>query len=146
MNTLQIEESLQKLIGNNIEYSRAGGAAGSILLINTDNNNSIWVWCYWEILHSGEMIATADDDTTANVGKIAIAAKQLEGRRIKRIELTPHSYDLHLYIADEYELILNCESQPEEENYPLNNWELSIKDLKIHYCVTCNFTVIQKKL
>ena len=137
MKTLQIEQSIQKLIGNNIEYSRAGGAVGSILLINTENNNSIWIWCYWEILHLGRLLATADDDTTANVGKIAVAAKQLEGRKITGIELTQPCYDLHLYIDDEYELIIKCEGQPEEEKYPLNNWELSIKELMVHYSVTC---------
>ena len=145
MKTLQIEQSIQKLIGNNIEYSRAGGAVGSILLINTENNNSIWIWCYWEILHLGRLLATADDDTTANVGKIAVAAKQLEGRKITGIELTQPCYDLHLYIDDEYELIIKCEGQPEEEKYPLNNWELSIKELMVHYSVTCKFTVMQER-
>jgi hypothetical protein len=96
-------------------------------------------------LHLGRLLATADDDTTANVGKIAVAAKQLEGRKITRIELTPLCYDLHLYIDDEYELIIKCEGQPEEEKYPLNNWELSIKELMVHYSVTCKFTVMQER-
>lgn len=144
MKTLSIEDSLQMLKGKHIVYSKSGGGAGSIMQIIIENNNSIWIWCYWEILHSSKLLATADDDTTANVGKIAVAAKQLEGKRIEKIELTPQSYDLHIYIADEYELILYCESQPKGENYPLNNWELSIKDLKIHYSVTCYLTVKQE--
>jgi len=141
MNTLSLVESLQMLKGDNIKYSRAGGAAGSILLIETEKNNSIWIWCYWEILHSGKILATADDDTTANVGKIAVAAMQLEKKRIEKIELAPLIYDLHIFIADEYELKINCESQPKGEKYPLNNWELLIKNLDIHYSVTCNSTV-----
>ena len=111
------------------------------MLIETEKNNSIWIWCYWEILHSGKILATADDDTTANVGKIAVAAMQLEKKRIEKIELAPLIYDLHIFIADEYELKINCESQPKGEKYPLNNWELLIKNLDIHYSVTCNFTV-----
>lgn len=33
--------------------------------------------------------AAADDDTTAVIRKIAVAAKQLEGKRINKIELAP---------------------------------------------------------
>ena len=62
-------------------------------------------------------------------------------KRIEKIELAPLIYDLHIFIADEYELKINCESQPKGEKYPLNNWELLIKNLDIHYSVTCNFTV-----
>ena len=144
MNTLPINNALQKLQGNRINYSRAGGGAGSILLIETEGNNSIWIWCYWEILHFGSIIATADDETTANIGKVAIAAKQLEGRIINRIELNTHTYDLHLYIDSEYELIVNNEAQPDDEHYPLNNWELIVSEVKKRYFVTCDLTVIQE--
>ena len=123
---LPIEESIHILKGDNIKYSRAGGAAGSILLIETENSNSIWIWCYWEIYHSGRLLATADDDATANVGKIAVAAKKLEGKRIEQIELSLIKYDLIVYFAD--------------------NWELIIKKLNTQYFVTCNFIVIQKLL
>ena len=146
MSTLSLEESLQNLIGNTIKYSRAGGATGSILLITTDYNSSIWVWCYWEILYTGKILATADDDTTENERKIAVAAKQLEGKRVIRVELVPLIYDLHVYIEDGYELIINCESQPDGEDYPLKNWELSMKYLNIHYSVTCKLAVIKEKL
>ena len=143
---LPIEESIHILKGDNIKYSRAGGAAGSILLIETENSNSIWIWCYWEIYHSGRLLATADDDATANVGKIAVAAKKLEGKRIEQIELSLIKYDLIVYFADDYRWIVNCESQPDGEKYPLNNWELIIKKLNTQYFVTCNFIVIQKLL
>lgn len=146
MNTLPIEESLQILKGDIVEYSRAGGAAGSILLIKTNNSNSIWIWCYWEIYHSGRLLATADDDITANVGKIAVTVKQLEGEKIERIELSLIRYDLIVYITNDYKLIINCESQPEDEKYPLNNWELIIKKINTHFFVTCNFTVVQELL
>lgn len=145
MKALQIEEAVQMLNSTNVVYSRAGGGAGSILLVKTDNNSSIWIWCYWEIMHSGKIIATADDDTTAVVGKVVVAAQQLEGKFIKQIELQSPYYDLHVYLEDEYELIINCESQPEDVEYPLNNWELAIENLNINYCVTCNFTVEQER-
>ena len=140
---MEIEENLQKLEDSNIIYSRAGGGAGSILLIKAENKNAIWIWCYWEILHDGEILATADDDTTAVVGKVAVAARQLEGKKIKRIELTPPYYDLHIYLDDNYDLIINCESQPEDEDYPLNNWELMMND-NTTYCVTCDFSIIKE--
>ena len=38
---------------------------------------------------SGMILANADDDTTAVIRKIAVAAKQFEGKRINKIELAP---------------------------------------------------------
>lgn len=136
-------ESCLKLENGIVTYSRAGGGAGSILLIATNTNISLWVWCYWEIKKSGTILANADDETTAIVGKIAVAAKQLEGKRICKVQLGPLNYDLHIFLEDDYELVINCESQPEGEGNSLNNWELSFEDLDITYIVTCDFTIRQ---
>ena len=43
MKALQIEDAVQMLNNTNVVYSRAGGGAGSILLVKTDNNNSIFL-------------------------------------------------------------------------------------------------------
>lgn len=136
-------ENCIKLENSIITYSRAGGGAGSILLITTNADISLWIWCYWEIKESGTILANADDDATAIVGKVAIAARQLEGKKINKVELDPIYYDLHISLEGDYELIINCESQPEGEDYPLNNWELSVEDLDVTYVVTCNFTMEQ---
>ena len=137
----ELLDSCLKLKNGIITYSRAGGGAGSILLIATNTNISLWIWCYWEIKKAGTILANADDDTTAMVGKIAVASRQLEGKRISKVELAPLYYDLHIFLEDDYELVINCESQPEGEDYPLNNWELSLEDLNITYIVTCDFKI-----
>ena len=141
----KLSKSVQMLRNSTIYYSRAGGGAGSILLINTNDNLSLWIECYWEIKHKGIVIATADDDTTAVVGPIAIAAKQLEGRKIHRVELAPYTLDLELFIEDDYVLCIVCEPQPDEDDNLNNNWDFSIIDSNITYCVTCNFTVLQQQ-
>ena len=143
--TSELSKSVQMLRNSTIYYSRAGGGAGSILLINTNNNLSLWIECYWEIKHKGIVIATADDDTTAVVGPIAIAAKRLEGRKIHRVELAPYTLDLELFIEDDYVLSIVCEPQPDEDDNLNNNWDFSIIDSNITYCVTCNFTVLQEQ-
>ena len=143
MNLSAIQTNLKLLENTTINYSRAGGGAGSILLVTTNNDISIWVWCYWEIRLSDVVLATADDDTTAVVGKIAVAARQLEGKKIIRVEMDPTYYDLHIFIEGDYELIINCESQPDGEDTLLNNWELWIKDKNTAYTITCDFTIIE---
>lgn len=139
----ELLESCLKLENGIVTYSRAGGGAGSILLIATNTNISLWIWCYWEIKKNGMMLANADDDTTAIVGKIAVVARQLEGKKIKKVELDSSCFDLHVFLEDDYELAIHCESQPEGEEHPLNNWELSIEDLDITYLVTCDFEIMQ---
>lgn len=143
MNLITLQNNIKKLENTITNYSRSGGGAGSILLIEADTNISLWIWCYWEIKKSGVILANADDDTTAVVGKIAVAAKQLEGKRIIKTEMDISCYHLHITFEEDYELLVFCESQPPEEPYPLNNWELSIKNLNITYLVTCNFTIKQ---
>lgn len=143
---MKIEEALQLLKGGTVTYSRAGGGAGSILLIQTDSKISIWIWCYWVIKNSNAILATADDDPTALVGKIAIATKQLEGLRIDKIEFDTSYYNLHFFFEDGYELIVYSESQPEEEPVALNNWELYVSNLEINFTLTCQLKVLQEKV
>ncbi len=53
---MNIEERIQRLNGNTVTYSRAGGGAeSSILLIKSDANIQLWIWCYWEIKKSNIM-------------------------------------------------------------------------------------------
>ena len=137
----KISKTLKQFEGNVVTYSRAGGGAGSILLIKSQNNISLWIWCYWEISHYDDLLATADDDTTAIVGKIAVAARQLEGKVIKWIKIDPDYYHLRLGFDDNYELFVGCESQPPEEEFPLDNWELYNQNTKINYVVGCDFSI-----
>ena len=99
----------------------------------------------WKLRIKGIVIATADDDTTAVVGPIAIAAKQLEGKKIRGVELAPYTLDLELFIEDDYVLSIVCEPQPDEDDNLNNNWDFSIIGSNITYCVTCNFTVLQEQ-
>lgn len=131
--------------GTIVNYSRAGGGAGNILLIESEMNFSLWIWCYWEIEKSGVMLANANGDTTAVTGEIAVAVRKLEGKRVLKVETDPTWYHLHIIFEDDYELFVYCEQQPDDESQPLNNWEFAVKNLDINYVITCDFSIKQEK-
>ena len=70
----------------------------SILLIITDNNYSLWCWRYWEITVHIDLLACSEDDDTAIVGKMAVAARRIEDKRL-----------LGFYIDDDFSLVLMFE-------------------------------------
>ena len=47
MNRQELEGMMRKEIGRNICYCRAGGGAGSIILLELDNKDSYWMSGYW---------------------------------------------------------------------------------------------------
>ena len=89
-----VNRHLQELIGQRVDYSRCGGGATSILLLETNNKNCIWGWGYWEIYKDGTLLSTSEDDETPITGKMAVAAHQLEGSIIKDVTLDEDTLDL----------------------------------------------------
>ena len=80
-----IESIIQDIKGQIVTYSRAGGGAGGILLITFANDNSIWIWTYWEIWKNGTLLACVNDDITAITGTVAKAALALEDQTVLEV-------------------------------------------------------------
>lgn len=89
---------LQSMLGHHITYSRCGGGASSILLLHTDNNYSLMCWRYWEISVHIDLLACSEDDDTAIVGKMAVAARRIEDKKL-----------LGFFIDDDFSLVLMFE-------------------------------------
>ena len=70
MNRQELEGMMRKEIGRNICYCRAGGGAGSIILLELDNKDSYWMSGYWWLFYNKRIICTYEDDCTALIGKV----------------------------------------------------------------------------
>lgn len=131
---------LRQIIGTTITYSRAGGGVGSILLIKFSNNNRLWIWRYWELLKNNQIIATEEDDNTAMIGKIAIAAVQLENKSVENISI--NNYNIHITFSNGYSLFVYATRDLTND---LPNWKYSIPSKNLVYEITSNLNVEQKQ-
>ena len=137
---------IDKLIGRKVLTSRAGGGAGSILLIETEGESFFFIWCDWRIEKGDHVISTSLDDTTAVTGPIARSAKLLDNKAILSIEMTKQ-YDLTIKFEEEYCLKLFCliSCSRSEESVLDCNWELSFPDEDLSFEITNNFEIQTSK-
>lgn len=128
----ELEAVFEALIGDTVIYSRTGGGAGSILLITFKCDISIWGWSYWEIRRGDELLATADDDATAIVGKMAQAANRIEGKKLEDIMLD-RQCDLILLFNDDIELVIFPYEKEDDEADEFVNWEVTVSPIRRNY-------------
>ena len=133
---MDLENDVQDIKGQTVTYSRAGGGAAGILLITFTNDNSIWIWCYWEIWKGEELLATVNDDITPVTGPVARAANALKGLTVEDVYL--EQTNLMLTFSHNYVLKLFCEYDSESDNA---NWEYWIPSNDKSYTITSKLEI-----
>lgn len=100
----ELIKTLKKLLGARVTYSRTGGGASSILLLNFSSCLSLWCWRYWEISQHNILWATSEDDDTPITGVMATAARLLENKTVTGFSLDlENEYQLWLCFDDDLE-------------------------------------------
>lgn len=139
----ELIDSLKKMLGAKVIYSRAGGGMSSILLITTDNCLSLWCWRYWEIRQRNILLATSEDDDTPITGVMAKTASLLENKSIIGVGLDPENdYQLYLCFDDDLDLILFPEFE-RRKRFKHVNWELVDSEHKCSYIITAQLKLIK---
>ncbi len=125
-------DAFNQLQGTKTTYSRAGGGVGSILLIKFSNRTSIMIWRYWEIFQNGKLLALEADDTTPITGKVAVAARKLEGKKVITAELF-EEYNFMLTFEDN--LVLKMFTEIDNvDDFP--NWDYADEDSDLDFEIT----------
>jgi len=132
----RIIAGLRALIGNYVVSSNTGGGASSILLLKFDNDSAIWAWRCWEISCGEELIACSEDDDTPMIGKMAVVANMLKGKRVLDVKLVEENLNLGILFDGNYELWLYTEKENRKEFLSVNNWEYEMPSLNLCYTVT----------
>lgn len=104
MNRQELEGMMRKEIGRNICYCRAGGGAGSIILLELDNKDSYWMSGYWWLFYNKRIICTYEDDCTALIGKVPKNLMRMEGMKVTDVQITTDLF-LCLTIDNNYILV-----------------------------------------
>ena len=90
------------------------------------------IWRYWEIFQNGKLLALEADDTTAVTGKVAVAARQLEGKKVITAELF-EEYNFMLTFEDN--LVLKMFTEIDNvDDFP--NWDYADEDSDLDFEIT----------
>jgi hypothetical protein len=139
----EFRKYLDNIISSTVTHSRAGGGAGSIILMRFDKDKyNLFIHCTWRIENDKQIIATSADDITPNTGLIAQSAKMFEGRQIVSFELSKFN-DLFIEFSDNlYIRIFNFLSHTNTDDY---NWRFSVPDENISFKITNHFDIKKGK-
>ena len=105
---LGLKRDLEDVVNHKILYSRAGGGAGNILLLEIDGGYSFWINGYWEIYCGKTLLCCSDDDTWPRIGNISRTTKQLQNKLIANIEFNIDSLNLRIMLQDSFLLSIYC--------------------------------------
>jgi len=134
----KLSKYLNSLLQSKVTYSRAGGGAGSIISMELNNTNALWIECTWRIETKNKVVVTSADDIEPVTGLIAKSVKMLEGKIVDSIEINPF-YDLCIHFTDGFCLRIfcifsySCESE--------TNWYLAIPEQNLTYEITNHFEI-----
>lgn len=145
----ELVSSLKQVLNNIVKYSKTGGGADSILLVSITNiiDNSqcdVWSWRYWEISQRESLLATSNDDATPVTGKMAQAAKKIEGKKFIGFSFM-NDYSLWLCFEDDIDLILFVEFETDESLIDLCNWEFVDFKKRVSFEVTSQQELIVQR-
>lgn len=127
-----------------VTYSNTGGGADSILLVSITNRCDVWSWRYWEISQRESLLATSDDDATPVTGKMAQAAKKIEGKKFIGFSFI-NDYSLWLCFEDDIDLIIFSEFETDESLIDLCNWEFVDFKKMVSFKVTSQQELVVKR-
>lgn len=140
---MDIRNYLLKLNSSKVVNSISGGGAGSILSIDFDNTYDLFIYSVWRIEKNEKVLATSADNTEALVGKVAQAAKYLEGKKVKSWELSKQ-FDLTIDFDDGSSLKIFCDvsySSTDDGGTYDTNWELGVPLEDLYFKINNYFTI-----
>ncbi len=125
---MNIKQALESIINTKVISSISGGFTGSLWLIDFEDENSIYIHCSWRIEHNDKILATSNDDITANTGLVTCSVRKLAENNLISFKLTKQ-YDLELYFENNYSVRIFCDipSCPENDFHSYRtNWDISL--------------------
>ncbi len=140
----KLNNCLERIVGHHVLYSVSGGGCGSILLIRFNNKDALWAFRYWEVIHNDRVLGCSNDDITPVIGVVAVAAIQLEGRKVIDVILY-EDLNLRIIFDNHYELIIVTTIETRPEFIDLENWEYCSPELDLCYTITSQNEVITSK-
>ncbi|WP_291583359.1 hypothetical protein [Bacteroides sp.] len=88
---------LKQILDKRVVSSISGGDAGSIWLIEFENDSYFLIYSAWRIEQNNQTKATYTDDDTDIIGLLSRSVKEIEGKKLLAYELS-EQYDLNLFL------------------------------------------------
>lgn len=138
---MKINDLLSMAIGRRLIYSRTGGGAGSIWVLELEGKMEFMIDCAWRIEYGDIVLTTCGDDSTPLTGRMNKSVEKLIGSKLLSYELLKHN-DLILNFENDFLVRVFCSLGFEvevKEDYPSFNWCFSVPSLDISVTITDHF-------
>ncbi len=129
---------LQSLYFKMINTASVGGGAGSIIKLELETNDYLFIYCTWRLEYNNMVLSTSDDDCQAITGLMANTMKKIEGKKIIEIDISPQ-YDLTFILEESYKLKVFCNVSYSNEGY--SNWELCSPQNNLTVTINNHFNI-----
>lgn len=129
---------LQSLYFKMINTASVGGGAGSIIKLELETNDYLFIYCTWRLEYNNMVLSTSDDDCQAITGLMANTMKKIEGKKIIEIDISPQ-YDLTFILEESYKLKVFCNVSYSNEGY--SNWELCSPQNNLTFTINNHFNI-----
>lgn len=137
---------LKQILDKRVVNSISGGDAGSIWLIEFENDSYFLIYSAWRIEQNNQTKATYTDDDTDIIGLLSRSVKEIEGKKLLAYELS-EQYDLNLFFEDNYNVKIFCllsySGTENGETYD-TNWEFGIRQTHQMFYINNYFQVVEK--
>jgi hypothetical protein len=131
---LEIEQKMLVLsgscVGAFVDSASAGGGAGSILNIHTSNGVVLMIYCFWRLVSSNAVVASAASDTSLPDGLMISKLRQLEGSMISSFDLL--NLDFKINFSNGQVLEVYCESDGASDD---EDWWLALPSSDVSYVI-----------
>lgn len=133
-----LKDILQSLCFKTIYKASVGGGVGSIIKLELDNNDFLFIYCTWRLEHNNIVLSTSEDDSQAVIGLMANTIRRIEGKNIIKVDISPQ-YDLTVILEENYKLRVFCNVSYSNEDY--SNWELCCPQNNLTFTINNHFKI-----
>lgn len=115
-------QTLDRLVGLAVSDVIAGGANGSIILLEFGGNYVLTVYCSWRLELGLDVLSGCNESPDSQTGHLTREAKNLRHDMVSKVSLSEH-YDLQIDFASGKTLRLFCDVTPHNEPVDYDeNW------------------------
>jgi len=131
-----LKDIIQSLCFKTICSASVGGGAGSIIKLELNSDDFLFIYCMWRLEHNNIVLSTSEDDSQAIIGLMSNTIKRIEEKSIIEVDISPQ-YDLTVFFEDNYKLRVFCNISYSNEGY--SNWEFCSPKKNLIFTINNHF-------
>ena len=136
---MELKKYLTQMTNLLVTNSTSGGAVGSNLLVELENNWTVFLFCTWRMEYNKKVICSSLDSIEPKVGLLTKSVRLLEGKKIQSIQLL-NNFDLEIFFEDSWKLSVFADNTYSDSDM-CENWIISFPEKDLSFFLSNNFEI-----